>query len=99
MKETIILLGAKPWSMTDEKTGQIREGISLHYVMSDNLKDFVDTQNQMRGYQPVKQSISMSEQDKLKEVPGIYSGDFSLKSTQGKTILALNHLEFIGPVK
>ena len=65
MKETIILLGAKPWSMTDEKTGQVREGISLHYVMSDNLKDFVDTQNNMRGYQPVKQSISLSCSDML----------------------------------
>lgn len=98
MKETIILLGAKPWSMTDEATKQTREGIALHYVMSDNLKDFVDTQNGMRGYQPVKQSISMNEQDKLVEVPGIYEGDFSLKSSQGKTILALNHLEFIGSV-
>ena len=95
MKETIIVLGAKSWEMVDETTKQTRAGISLHYLMTGNLNDYVDTVNNVRGYVPVKQSISLDEANNLLKVPGIYEGDFGLKSSQGKTVLALNHLKFI----
>lgn len=98
MKETIIVIGAKSWELQDETTKQVRAGISLHYLMADNMKPFIDTVNNVRGYVPCKQSISLDEANNIVDVPGIYEGDFALRASQGKNILALNHLKFIGPV-
>ena len=52
MKETIIVLGAKKWSLTDEITKQEKAGVTIHYLMTGDLKDHIDTTNNERGYIP-----------------------------------------------
>ena len=98
MKQGIIVLGAKAWSLTDEKTQQEREGVSLHYLLTDNLEPCVDSASGLEGYQPVKQSISVDTAKKLDKVPGVYEGDFGLRSSGGKSILTLMDLSYVGPV-
>lgn len=99
MKQSIIILGAKAWSMIDDRTKQEREGVSLHYLTTDNLKPCVDDVTGLEGYQPVKQSISMEKAKKLDKVPGVYDGEFELRSSAGKTILTLVDLSYVGTVK
>lgn len=99
MNQTIIVLGAKAWSLVDERTKQEREGVSLHYLMTDNLKPCVDESTGLEGYQPVKQSISLDAAKKLDKVPGVYNGNFELKASAGKTVLTLTSLEYVGAIK
>lgn len=32
MSETVLILRAAKWEMTDEKTGEIRKGCTVHYI-------------------------------------------------------------------
>lgn len=45
MKSTVIVLSARPWDMVDDVTKATRSGVSLHYVMTDNLKPKVDSES------------------------------------------------------
>ena len=73
MNQTIIVLGAKAWSLVDESTKKEREGVSLHYLMTDSLKPCVDESTGLEGYQPVKQSISLEAAKKLDKVAVIHA--------------------------
>ena len=99
MKQNVIVLGAKGWAMIDERTQQQREGVSIHYIASDNLKACVDSVTGLEGYQPTKQSISIEEAKHLESVPGVYEADFALRPSGGKTILVIDTLKYVGPVK
>lgn len=99
MKQKIIVLAAKGWSLVDEKTKEQREGVSLHYLLTDNLKPFADSASGTEGYIPVKQSITIEKAKSLNNVPGIYEGEFELRSSAGKTILALSDLKFIKSIE
>ena len=59
MKSTVIVLSAKPWDMVDDVTKATRSGVSLHYVMTDNLKPKVDSESGELGYSVMKESISL----------------------------------------
>ena len=86
MKERIIVLSAKGWSLEDERTKQVREGVSVHYVMTDNLTPNVDSISGVEGYIPMKQSISIDEAKKLQGVPGVYDGSFQMRASGGKIL-------------
>lgn len=97
MKQNVIVLSAKNWALTDEQTGQQRAGISIHYVMSDNLADFTDIDG-TRGYQPAKQSIPVDKAQSLVKVPGVYEAEFLMRASGGKNVLSISDLRYIGSV-
>ena len=72
MKSTVIVLSAKPWDMVDDVTKATRSGVSLHYVMTDNLKPKVDSESGELGYSVMKESISVDAAKSLVDVPGVY---------------------------
>lgn len=95
MKQNVIVLSARGWALTDEKTGQERSGVSIHYIMTDNLEPFKVENTGEEGYQPVKQSISLDEAKHLENVPGVYEADFQMRASAGKTVLALSTLKYL----
>ena len=98
MNQKIIILYARQWKMTDEVTGEIREGVSINYVNNEDLKPNFDSQSAFHGYQISKESISLDKARLLQAVPGVYSCDFMLKASKGKNILAIKDLKFISEV-
>lgn len=97
MKENIIILSAKNWSMADEQTGNIRSGISIHYLLTDNLKPWSDPDGS-RGFTPCKQTIPLTMEHSLASVPGLYEADLSMKISGGKNVLSITGLSFISEV-
>ena len=95
MKSTVIVLSAKPWDMVDDVTKATRSGVSLHYVMTDNLKPKVDSESGELGYSVMKESMSVDAAKSLVDVPGVYDGDFILKARSGKSVLSVSSLNFI----
>ena len=40
MKQNVIVLSARGWALVDERTKEERTGVSIHYLMTDNLDPF-----------------------------------------------------------
>lgn len=95
MEVNVIVLGARPWNLVDEKTGQSRTGVSLHYLTTDNLLPYTAEDGTQYGYTPCKQSISVEEAANLKSVPGIYKARMEMRASKGQNILAIAALEFV----
>lgn len=95
MKQNVIVVSAKNWALTDEATGQQRAGISIHYLMTDNLAPFTDVDGS-RGFQPAKQSIPVDAAQSLVEVPGVYEADFTMRASGGKNVLTISSLRYMG---
>ena len=92
-----IVLHANPWSLEDERTGQRREGVSLEYVMTDNLKPLVNEDGSL-GYRHVKESIAISKLSKVEKVPGIYEFTYGFSVSKGKPVMKLQDIEFVSEV-
>lgn len=89
-----LILYAMPYSISDEKTGEVNEGISTTYLPSVDLTPFVDDNGSM-GIMTCKQSFSTSFFDKFVKVPGIYDIDFMMKSVKGKPVMTPSNITFI----
>lgn len=57
----VMLLGAKPWKMVDEGTGEVREGVSCHYI---NLDSPIDS-DKGKGYEGIKQTLPRDQYTKI----------------------------------
>jgi len=88
----------KPWSMEDERTGNINHGITVMYLATDTLMP-VTNDDGSRGVKNCKESIPSDKISSIKEVPGYYNLKYTLKpGTRGKMELKLGDIEFISPV-
>lgn len=97
MKQNIILTFAKGYRMeNDAKTGY-NEGVSIHYLLTDNLSPVVGTDE--RGIRFSKSSIALEKGKQIINVPGLYEADFEMKSdSQGKIQLKLSDLKYISDI-
>lgn len=77
--ERTLVLSADKWRMTDEKTGEIREGVSVQYVT-----DYRDESASAVGYRPLKvQAIAeVFEAIKKGGAPGLY--DLDMRTRPGR---------------
>lgn len=79
MSETVLILRASKWELTDEKTGEIRKGCTLHYI-----NDYqVETATAV-GDSPMKVGASEEVFDAVKKskAPGVY--DITTRTKPGK---------------
>ena len=98
MKQRCILLYAMPYSIPDEATGSINEGISLHYLLSDNLLPVEDRSRGTKGINPCKQSVDLSISSQLSKLPGLYDVEFALRQVRGKPTLVPVSFDFVGEI-
>lgn len=83
MSETVFILRATKWELTDEKTGEIRKGCTVHYI-----NDYqVETANAV-GDAPMKVQASEEVFNEVKKhkAPGIY--DINTRTKPGKDGIA-----------
>lgn len=93
MAEKALILSADAWEMPDERTGEIRKGVSVWYV-----NDYrVDIPTAV-GFKPTKVSADVSMLDTLRaaKLPALFDLHFgSRPGAQGKatlTLVGISHL-------
>ena len=91
MKSKILILSADVWSMTDEKTGELRTGCSINYVPS--LDRVCNEDKKSYGYKPIKESLPVEFIDKIAAVGGCPCDaevTFVIRMVSGKQVLKIN---------
>ena len=96
MAERALILSCDTWEVSDEKTGEIRKGLSVWYV-----NDYrADTQDSF-GFKPTKINADISLLDHLRgaKLPALFDLDLgSRPGAQGKATLTLTGLTKIQAV-
>ena len=105
IKTRLLVLFAGSYSIEDEKTGILNEGISLDVVFTDNLEPVEDESaiargEIARGNRIDKQKIPYSLKDKIAAVPGIYDCNLTMKTGSDRnTKITITDIEFVGLIK
>jgi hypothetical protein len=76
--ETCVLLAARRYQFTDDKTGRPVEGVSLTYLTGDS-----ETTPDQRGMFPLSITAPLEVFGLLTEVPGVYDMDFKQRPGKG----------------
>lgn len=87
MAQRGLILSADKWEMTDERTGELRRGVSIWFV-----NDYRDDTALAVGMKPTKVSgdISMFDQLKAAKLPAVFDLDYGSKpGKDGKPTLTL----------
>lgn len=89
MVERCVILHAMPYSMKDEETGDVVEGVSVTYLPTTDLSP-VEEKDDMggRGVKCAKQTFSTKLFEKFSVLPAIYDVEFKLDVVKGKPVLA-----------
>lgn len=99
MKQPIILLYASQYRIQDEKTGEIKEGITANYYFNTRL-EVVGNANGSVGTRPAKGSIPIDCFRKIVKAPAIYDAEFIMNiGSDGKPVLAISDLDFLSEVE
>lgn len=98
MKQNIIILSANPYSIKDERTGNLNAGISVVYLPTDSLYP-VNNDNGSKGTRPAKGTLSQSVLSDLVMVPGIYDAELDLNiGSDGRPGLRLKSVNFLSVI-
>lgn len=99
----IIVMSTMPYAITDENTGEVKEGITAeyYYFPDDNAlvgKPF--DHQQLTGFRRSKASLDVTQGTHFYHVPGVYNGFFEMVNDKdGKTKLALRTIEPLGDIE
>lgn len=97
-KVKAIVTFAFPWRMEDEMNGTVREGLTVHYLMTDSLTPLTN-EDGSKGYRSAQESIHINNEKNIVKVPGIYEMTYGYTVRRGKPILKLQELKFISEVE
>lgn len=86
-KMKVLVTGIRPYMFTDEKSGQVLDGISVQILDLQRIEE-----NGFSGLEWNKLSAPSSLKTQLKDVPGFY--DVETKITAGKA--KIRGMEFLG---
>jgi len=96
MSERALVLSVDKWEMPDEKTGEIRRGLSIWYV-----NEYREDTDASFGYKPTKVSAApeLMEQFRKARLPALFDMDYgSRPGAQGKATLTVIKAEGIANV-
>lgn len=96
-KVKAIILFANKWTITDENTGNLREGMTIEYVMSEDLGPIANEDGSL-GYRTIKESVPINTAKKIEKVPGIYDMTFGYTVRKGRPILKVMNIDYISEV-
>lgn len=92
--EQCIVLYVQPYSVADEKTGKINEGVSVHYLAAADL--IPQMRGESKGIKPAKDSLPMDKKDKILQVPALYDITFDMRpGSNGKLEMRLMDADFV----
>lgn len=95
--EHALILSADSWEMADEKTGELRKGVSVWYV-----NDYRDDTPHSIGYKPTKVSAEplLLEVLRKAQLPALFDMTYgSRPGAQGKATLTLTGVKHVANVK
>jgi len=95
--ETVLVLSAYRYEFTDENTGVVRRGVSLHYI-----SDYREDTEASVGFKPIKAPVSLEVFEAVKKggAPALYRLTSKSKpGAQGRPTLTVIKAEFLKPVK
>lgn len=96
MAERVLILSADKWAMPDEKTGEMRNGVSVWYV-NQYREDTPDSW----GYKPTKIGADPSLLDEIRsaKLPAVFEAEYgSRPGAQNRPTLTLTKLVKLGSV-
>lgn len=94
MNKKLIVLYCNSYNFTDERTGELRDGVSYRYILADNLAP-ANNQNGSKGYSVLKGNLPLSELGSFKAVPGLYDATLDIREKNGSTVLVPVALNFV----
>lgn len=99
MKQRIILLFANQYSIKDEDTGELKEGITSNYYFNTDLSA-VSNNNGAVGTRPAKGTIPIECFGKVKTAPALYDATFDMNiGSDGKPVLTIIDLDFVEEIR
>lgn len=92
MAERALITSADTWEMTDERTGEIRKGLSVWY-----LNEYREDTETAVGSKPTKVSAARELLEQMRgKVPGMFEMEYgSRPGAQGKATLTLIGVKFV----
>lgn len=92
MSEKAVVTSADTWEMVDERTGELRRGLSVWY-----LNDYREDTESAIGCKPTKVSASVELLQAMRgKLPGVFEMEYgSRPGAQGKATLTLVGVKFI----
>lgn len=98
MRQQIIILYAAQYSMVDERTGEINQGVTCNYYFNTNLS-VEDNVNGSKGTRPAKGTLDFLLMGKIKKAPALYDAEFSMTiGSDMKPVLKIVDLDFLSEV-
>lgn len=95
MKMPIILLYAGAYEFVDEKSGEVKRGVSCSYYMNTRLES-AEVINGVVGLRPSKASFDPLMLQKVYKAPAIYDAEFEMTvDSKGKTILKIVDMDYV----
>lgn len=100
MKQKCLVLSASTYQITDEKTGEIKSGLTIFYITIDDLSPKDDPMARERGQislglQPSKESLPITKREKIVTAPALYDITFQMVTRQLKTQVKPVDIDFI----
>lgn len=98
MKSQIILLYASQYSILDERTGAVSQGITCNYYFNTDLHA-EDNKNGSKGTRPAKGNLDYFLFGKIKSAPALYNAEFEMNvGSDGKPMLKIVDLDYVSDV-
>lgn len=88
MLERCLCFRAQKWDMTDDNTGERRQGTTLYYLSADYLDNA-----QSRGPQVFRESGPVELFDQVPILPGVYDVEFSTANKNDRNGRAMRTLK------
>lgn len=99
MNQKIILLYANQYSVRDEDTRELKEGVTCSYYFNTELSAVGNSDGSV-GMRPAKGSCPLELFFKIKKAPAIYDASFDMKvGSDGRPVLAIADLDFVEEIK
>lgn len=96
-KVKAIILFANTWSITDENTGNLREGMTIEYVMTGNLEPLSNDDGSL-GYRTIRETVNINNAKKIEKVPGIYDITYGYTVRKGRPVMMVKDIDYISEV-
>ena len=104
MKQRCLVLSASTYQITDEKTGEVNQGLTVFYLPTDSLAKQVDEVARSRGQmgyglQPSKVTLPIDKKLKVVHAPALYDLTFQMVTRQLKTQIQPVDLDYVAEVE
>lgn len=98
MRQRILLLYANTWTMTDDKTGEFKTGVSVNFYFNLTL-DPVKNADGSIGMRSAKASMAVDRMKKCIQAPALYDAEFEMSvGSDGKPVMKIVDLDYISSV-